>query len=79
MKSGSWQGIFAPTGTPAPVVKKLFAVFTKVMAEPLIIKRLQEAGPVAVTSQSPEEFGVFMKEETDKWTKLIKDIGVVTE
>ena len=79
MKSGSWQGIYVPAGTPAPVVKKLFGVFTKVMSDPAIVKRLQEIGPEAVLSKSPEEFAVFMKEETDKWTKLIKEIGVATE
>ena len=79
MKSGSWQGIFAPAGTPAPIVKKLFSAFTKVMADPATGKRLQEAGPEVVVSKSPEEFGVFVKEENDTWSKLIKEIGVVME
>jgi tripartite-type tricarboxylate transporter receptor subunit TctC len=79
MKSGSWQGVFVPAGTPAPIVKKIFAVFTKAMADPVIVKRLLEIGPEVVTSKSPEEFAVFMKEETDKWTNLIKEIGVATE
>jgi tripartite-type tricarboxylate transporter receptor subunit TctC len=79
MKSGSWQGVYVPAGTPAPIVNKLCAVFTKVMADPVIAKRLQDIGPEVVTSKSPEEFALFMKEETDKWAKVIKEIGVASE
>jgi tripartite-type tricarboxylate transporter receptor subunit TctC len=78
MKSGSWQGIFVPAGTAVPIVNKLFAVFTTVLADPAIGKRLQEIGPHAVLSKSPEEFALFLKEETDKWSGLIKEIGVET-
>jgi tripartite-type tricarboxylate transporter receptor subunit TctC len=79
MKSGSWQGAYVPAGTPAPIVKRLFTAFTKVMADPMVVKRLQENGAEVVTSKSPEEFAVFMKEENDKWTKVIKEVGVVME
>ena len=79
MRSGSWQGAYVPAGTPAAVVKKLYAAFTKVMADPGVIKRLQDNGAVVVTSGSPEEFATFMKEENDKWAKIIKDVGVVME
>jgi len=79
MKSGSWQGAYVPAGTPAPIVKKLFAAFTKIVADPMVVKRLQDNGAEVVTSKSPEEFAVFMKEENDKWTKVIKEVGVVME
>ena len=79
MRSGSWQGAYVPAGTPAAVVKKLYTALTKVMADPGVIKRLQDAGAVAVVSGSPEEFGAFMKEENDKWAKIIKDVGVVMD
>lgn len=79
MRSGSWQGAFVPTGTPAPIVNKLYAVFMKVMADPTLAKRLQGNGVEVVTSKSPEEFAVFMKEENEKWAKVIKEVGVVME
>jgi tripartite-type tricarboxylate transporter receptor subunit TctC len=79
MKSGSWQGAYAPTGTPAPIVKKLHAVFTKVAADPTVVKRLQDSGAEVETSKSPEEFAAFMKEENEKWMKVIKEVGVVME
>ncbi len=79
MKSGSWQGAYAPKGTPDAIVKKLHAVFTKVMADPGVVKRLQDSGAEVETSKSPLEFAAFMKEENEKWAKVIKEVGVVME
>ncbi|MHB8770291.1 MAG: Bug family tripartite tricarboxylate transporter substrate binding protein [Syntrophales bacterium] len=79
MKSGSWQGVYAPKGTPDAIVKKLHAAFVKVMADPGVVKRLQDSGAEVVTSKSPAEFAEFMKEENEKWTKVIKEVGVVMQ
>ncbi len=79
MKSGSWQGVYVPAGTPAPIVNKLFAVMIKVMADPEVTKRLNDNGIEVVTSKSPEEFAVFMKDENEKWAKVVKKVGVVMD
>jgi len=79
MKSGSWQGVYVPAGTPAPVVKKLFTAFGKVLKDPGVIKRLQDAGAEVDTSKSPEEFAEFMKDENEKWAKVIQEVGVVMD
>jgi tripartite-type tricarboxylate transporter receptor subunit TctC len=79
MKSGSWQGVYVPAGTPAPIVNKLFTVMTKVMADPEVTKRLNDNGIEVVTSKSPEEFAVFMKDENEKWAKVVKKVGVVMD
>ena len=79
MKSGSWQGAYVPAGTPTPIVNKLYTVFTKVMADPTVVKRLQDNGAEVEISKSPEEFATFMKEENEKWVKVIKEVGVVME
>ena len=79
MKSGSWQGVYVPAGTPRPIVNKLFSAFIKVLSDPEVIKRLNSNGAEVVTSKSPEEFAVFMKTENEKWWKLVKEVGVVME
>ena len=79
MKSGSWQGAYVPVGTPAPIVKRLFTAFNKVVKDPGVIKRLQDAGAEVEVSDSSEEFAEFMKDENEKWAKVIKDVGVVME
>ena len=79
MRSGSWQGIYVPVGTPRPIVNKLYSVFTKVLGDAEVIKRLNDNGAEVVTSKSPEEFAGFMKEENEKWGKVVKQVGVVGE
>ena len=79
MRSGSWQGVYVPAGTPAPIVNKLFAAVTKVMGDPEVTKRLNDNGIEVVTSKSPEEFAVFMKNENEKWAKVVKKVGIVMD
>ena len=79
MKSGSWQGIYVPVGTPRPIVDKLFATFTRVLADPEVIKRLNDNGAEVIPSKSPEEFSTFTRTEGEKWGKVVKEVGVVVE
>jgi tripartite-type tricarboxylate transporter receptor subunit TctC len=79
MTTGAWQGIFAPAGTPTPIISKLFAAAGKTMGDPEVGRRLATGSAEIITSKSPEEFAKFVKAETDLWVKVIKDIGVVGE
>ena len=79
MKTGTWIGVFAPKGTPAPVVKRLFAVATKTMEHPEVLKRLAVQGTRAVVSRSPEEFRAFVKAETDNFAVVIKEAGITAD
>jgi tripartite-type tricarboxylate transporter receptor subunit TctC len=79
MRSGSWQGVYVPVGTPRPIVDRLFAAFTKGVSDLEVIKRLNDNGAEVVTSKSPEDFAAFMKRENEKWGKVIKEVGVVME
>jgi tripartite-type tricarboxylate transporter receptor subunit TctC len=79
MKSGSWQGLYVPAGTPRPIVNKLHGAFVKVLADPEVIKRLNANGVEVVTSKNPEDFAKFMKAENDKWSKVVKKVGVVMD
>ncbi|MBA4422378.1 MAG: hypothetical protein C0390_04650, partial [Syntrophus sp. (in: bacteria)] len=79
MKSGSWQGVFVPAGTPAPIVNRLFTAVLKVMSDPEVTKRLNDNGIEVVTSKSQEEFTAFMKSENEKWAKVVEKVGVVMD
>jgi tripartite-type tricarboxylate transporter receptor subunit TctC len=76
---GSWQGIYAPQKTPPAVIKKLFTVINKVMADPWVIDRLNSGGALPVTSHSSEEFAKFSKTQKDFWVKIIKETGATVE
>ncbi len=79
MVVGSWQGLFVPRGTPQPVVNKLYKVGVEMMKDPLVIKRLGESGVTIITSKSPAEFTAFVKAETDRYGRVIKDAHIETE
>ncbi len=79
MVVGSWQGVFVPAGTPRPVVSKLFDVTQKTMKDPGVNKKLNDGGVPAILSQSPEEFAKFVKAETERFGKVIKDAKIQTE
>ena len=79
MVVGSWQGLFVPVGTPQPVVNKLFKVGHEMMKDAQVVKRLGEAGIEIVTSKSPADFVAFVKAETARFGKVIKDANIQTE
>lgn len=76
---GSWQGLFVPKGTPKAVVNRLFQVGTQMMKDPRVTKRLGDAGITIVTSKSPADFAAFVKSETARFAKVIKDANIRTE
>ena len=79
MVVGSWQGLFVPKGTPQPVVNKLFKVGVQMMKDPLVIKRLGDSGITIVTSKSAPDFVAFVKSETERFGKVIKDSKIETQ
>ena len=79
MTNGSWQGVFAPAGTPPEVVAKLYATVQQVMETPDIRKRLNDSGVDVVTSKSPEEFAAFLRAETERWAQVVKDSGATVD
>ena len=79
MVVGSWQGIFVPKGTPQLVVNKLYKVGVEMMKDPGVVKRLGDSGISIVSSKSPADFVAFVKAETDRFGKAIKDAKIEIE
>lgn len=74
----SWQGIWAPKGTPADIVKQLNAAVVEALADARVRQRFDEIGASIPSrdSQSPEALGRFQKAEIDKWWPLIGKLGI---
>ncbi|KGE02349.1 TctC [Rhizobium sp. YS-1r] len=71
----SWNGIFAPTGTPPEVVKKLNAALVEVLVDPAIQKRFADLG-VEARSSTPEEIGKRLSDDIRKWSDVIEKAGI---
>ena len=78
LTSGSWQGVFVPTGTPKDVVDKLYSVLMETMKTPEVVQRLGNGGVDVVTS-APGEFAKFVQSETDRWGKAVKEAGATPD
>ena len=73
-----WTGIVAPTGTPAPIIRRLHDEVVKVLALPDVRETLARAGAEPVGG-TPEQFGEFIRAETLKWGAAVKRAGIVPE
>lgn len=71
----SWQGYFAPAGTPKEIVTRLNAEIRKIVEKPEIKAQLATLGMDAF-SGTPEQLGTFMGEQLVLWEKLIKNAGI---
>jgi len=69
---GTWGGLLAPAGTPAPIVAKLNADARRALAEPDVVAKFEGIG-LEIRPGSPEEFGQVIRADADKWAKLIKE------
>ncbi|HKC44231.1 MAG TPA: tripartite tricarboxylate transporter substrate binding protein [Burkholderiales bacterium] len=74
----SWVGILVPAGTPQPVIARLAGEVTKILARPDMKERLAGQGFIVVGS-SPADFGAYIRAESDKWGKVIRELNVTLE
>jgi tripartite-type tricarboxylate transporter receptor subunit TctC len=70
-----WQGLFAPAGTPRPVVDKIAAEVKRIFELPEVVTALKNVGgePAPMT---PDEFMQFIQSERPKWKDVVKASGV---
>ena len=78
IETGTWYGFLAPAGTPNPVVQTFHETVVKVMATPDMKSRLLAQG-VDIVGAGPREFDRIIREEVDKWAKLVKRAGITAE
>ena len=70
----AWSGLFAPKGTPPPVVDKLSAEVQRILKLPDVREKLAALGAEPVGSRQVE-FAAHVKKEIDKWAKVVKTSG----
>ncbi|MEJ8814088.1 tripartite tricarboxylate transporter substrate binding protein [Variovorax ureilyticus] len=77
-ETSTWGGLLAPAGTPKPVVARLAAETTRILALPDAKQRLMDAG-VEPVGGTPEQFSAFITQEMGKWAKVAKEAGIQPE
>ena len=71
----SWNGVFAPVGTPAPVLDLLNKTIHEVVAMPDVKQRYAELG-IEAKASTPEELKARLEGDIKKWAAVIKAAGI---
>jgi tripartite-type tricarboxylate transporter receptor subunit TctC len=76
-----WHGLYAPKGTPRPVIDKLAAALQQALQDPLVKTRFAELGtePVSQDRARPEALRAHLKTEVEKWGPIIRKAGVYAD
>ena len=73
-----WQGVIAPAGTPAAVVRRLNAEIARFLTVPSTLDRLALEGALPVGG-TPEQYAAYIKSEQARWTKVVMSAGITPE
>jgi tripartite-type tricarboxylate transporter receptor subunit TctC len=77
----TWYGLYAPRGTPKPVIDRLATALQAALKDPAVISRFAQLSmePVSQDRATPAALDAFLKAEVDKWAKIIKAAGITPE
>lgn len=71
----AWHGVFAPAGTPRPIIDKLSKEIQAAMREPEMIANLAKFD-ITPVGNTPEQFASFINDETERWATVITRLGL---
>lgn len=76
-----WHGLYAPKGTPKPVIDRLVAALQSALEDPIVKERFAELGtePVGKDRATPDALAAHLKAEIAKWGPIIKRAGVYAD
>jgi len=77
-ESSTWFGVGAPRTTPPEIINTLNQEINAALADPKFKARLADLGGVPM-SMTPSEFGIFIANETEKWGKVVRNLGIKAE
>ena len=73
-----WYGLCTQSKVPPAIIAKINADANKLLAGPVLKKRLEDQG-ITVTPTTPEAFQNYVRDETDKWTRVVKEANLPNE
>lgn len=78
VQGGAWFALFAPAGTPPPIIELLNKAGREAFNAPDVRQRLEPRGVVLILG-TPGELGAWVAAETERWAKVIRDAGIKLE
>jgi tripartite-type tricarboxylate transporter receptor subunit TctC len=75
-----WSGMYAPAGTPKPIIDRLNREIIKILKDPAFQKQMMDAGfDVVQTKNSPDDWGKLVADEVAKWSQIVKQSGLKSD
>jgi tripartite-type tricarboxylate transporter receptor subunit TctC len=76
-----WHALYAPKGTPGPIIDQLSKALQQALKDPVLNKRFADLGSEAVAQNraTPEALRAHLKSEIDRWRPIIKKAGVFAD
>jgi tripartite-type tricarboxylate transporter receptor subunit TctC len=76
-----WHGLYAPKGTPKPIIDKLVSAMQQALKDPAVGQKFTELGAITFSAdkQTPQALQQHLKAEIDKWGPIIKKAGVYAD
>ncbi len=75
VESSGWLAVFAPAGTPQPIVTRLNAEIVKALSSEDMRSKMDAIG-VSLVSSTPEQLAALLKDDIARWTPIIKAAGI---
>ena len=73
-----WAGLAAPSGVPKPIIDQLWALSSKALADEGVRKSLNSLS-FSVEPMNPTEFAAYVRSETQRWAKMVKEAAIEPE
>ena len=74
-----WFAVVAPTGAPPDAIARVHRDLNALLADKEVVERMAVIGPIAEPGLSIEQVGAFLRNEHQRWTQIVKEIGVLPE
>jgi tripartite-type tricarboxylate transporter receptor subunit TctC len=75
-EDSTFNGMFAPTGTPAPIIKRLHTELTKILQSPDLVKQFMAKGVELGASSTPEQFSQYLAQQTTRYQELARSANI---
>ena len=75
-EDSTFNGLFAPAGTPAPIIKRLHTELTKILQSPDLVKQFMAKGVELGASSTPEQFSQYLAQQTSRYQELARSANI---
>lgn len=76
IESSAWWGVFAPTGTPQPLIDRFTGDLRATLADPKVVEKLSSSQQIAIRAAGPAEFKSFFENEMKVWGAIVRENNI---